>query len=115
MQCAVHSRAQEGCRAGKTQAETEHSKGMSGHSPDVLRYAAPLIRAAQEADELFGLQVGREAPADHVAANQLPPERGGGYAELARIDYRMAMAIPAQLDYVRAAATLRFPSPRMRR
>ncbi|TFY91195.1 NAD(P)H-quinone oxidoreductase [Pseudomonas kairouanensis] len=29
---------------------------------------------------------------------------GGAYAELARIDYRMAMLIPAQLDYVHAAA-----------
>jgi NADPH:quinone reductase-like Zn-dependent oxidoreductase len=29
---------------------------------------------------------------------------GGAYAELARIDYRMAMPIPAQLDYVHAAA-----------
>jgi len=29
---------------------------------------------------------------------------GGAYAELARIDYRMAMHIPAQLDYVHAAA-----------
>nr|WP_256574533.1 MULTISPECIES: zinc-binding dehydrogenase [unclassified Pseudomonas] len=28
----------------------------------------------------------------------------GAYAELARIDYRMAMPIPAQLDYVHAAA-----------
>lgn len=29
---------------------------------------------------------------------------GGAYAELARIDYRMAMPIPVQLDYVHAAA-----------
>lgn len=29
---------------------------------------------------------------------------GGAYAEIARIDYRMAMPIPAQLDYVHAAA-----------
>ncbi|SDC56656.1 NADPH:quinone reductase [Paraburkholderia lycopersici] len=29
---------------------------------------------------------------------------GGAYAELARIDWRMAMPIPAQLDYVHAAA-----------
>lgn len=29
---------------------------------------------------------------------------GGAYAEIARIDYRMAMAIPAELDYVHAAA-----------
>lgn len=84
--------------AGVNRADLTHRTGGYGHpnfgdSPIIgLEIAGEVIDAGRE---VIGFEVG-----DRV----MGVVGGGAYAELARIDYRMAMHIPAQLDYVHAAA-----------
>lgn len=84
--------------AGVNRADLTHRTGGYGHpnfgdSPIIgLEIAGEVIDAGSE---VIGFEVG-----DRV----MGVVGGGAYAELARIDYRMAMHIPAQLDYVHAAA-----------
>lgn len=61
--------------------------------------------------EIMGLEIAGEVVAVGAEVNGFKPgDRvmgivgGGAYAEIARIDYRMAMHIPDDLDYVHAAA-----------
>ncbi|MEA1027605.1 NAD(P)H-quinone oxidoreductase [Pseudomonas sp. N-137] len=84
--------------AGVNRADLTHRTGGYGH-PNFgdsqiigLEIAGEVIDAGSE---VIGFEVG-----DRV----MGVVGGGAYAELARIDYRMAMHIPAQLDYVHAAA-----------
>lgn len=49
------------------------------------------------------IAVGKEVQGFAVGDRVMGIVGGGGYAEQARIDYRMAMPIPAALDYVQAA------------
>lgn len=84
--------------AGVNRADLTHRTGGYSHpnfgdSPIIgLEIAGEVIDAGSE---VIGFEVG-----DRV----MGVVGGGAYAELARIDYRMAMHIPAQLDYVHAAA-----------
>ena len=50
------------------------------------------------------IEVGSEAQGYKIGDRVMGVVGGGAYAELARIDYRMAMSIPKALDYVHAAA-----------
>jgi NADPH2:quinone reductase len=83
--------------AGVNRADLTHRTGGYGHpnfgdSPIIgLEIAGEVI----ETGSAVGYAVG-----DRV----MGVVGGGAYAEMARIDYRMAMPIPAQLDYVHAAA-----------
>jgi len=84
--------------AGVNRADLTHRTGGYGHpnfgdSPIIgLEIAGEVIETGSE---VIGFKVG-----DRV----MGVVGGGAYAELARIDYRMAMPIPKQLDYVHAAA-----------
>ena len=84
--------------AGVNRADLTHRSGGYGRpdfgdSPIIgLEIAGEVI---DKGNAVVGVEVG-----DRV----IGVVGGGAYAELARIDYRMAMAIPAQLDYVHAAA-----------
>ncbi|SDT38884.1 putative NAD(P)H quinone oxidoreductase, PIG3 family [Pseudomonas asplenii] len=84
--------------AGVNRADLTHRKGGYGRpnfgdSPIIgLEIAGEVIETGSD---VIGYAVG-----DRV----MGVVGGGAYAELARIDYRMAMPIPAQLDYVQAAA-----------
>ncbi|MDY7065812.1 Phthiocerol synthesis polyketide synthase type I PpsC [Pseudomonas extremaustralis] len=84
--------------AGVNRADLTQRKGGYGHpdfgdSPIIGLEIAGQVLAKGAAVE--GFEVG-----DRV----MGVVGGGAYAELARIDYRMAMHIPASLDYVHAAA-----------
>jgi NADPH:quinone reductase-like Zn-dependent oxidoreductase len=50
------------------------------------------------------IETGSEATGFKVGDRVMGVVGGGAYAEIARIDYRMAMPIPPTLDYVHAAA-----------
>nr|WP_236184699.1 zinc-binding dehydrogenase [Pseudomonas juntendi] len=50
------------------------------------------------------IEVGSEVSGYQVGDRVMGVVGGGAYAEIVRIDYRMAMPIPADLDYVHAAA-----------
>lgn len=84
--------------AGVNRADLTHRTGGYGRpnfgdSPVIgLEIAGEVIAAGSE---VSGFAVG-----DRV----MGVVGGGAYAEMARIDYRMAMPIPSQLDYVHAAA-----------
>lgn len=84
--------------AGVNRADLTHRTGGYGRpnfgdSPIIgLEIAGEVI---DKGSEVAGFEVG-----DRV----MGVVGGGAYAELARIDYRMAMHIPEQLDYVHAAA-----------
>lgn len=84
--------------AGVNRADLTHRSGGYGRpdfgdSPIIgLEIAGEVI---DKGNAVVGFEVG-----DRV----MGVVGGGAYAELARIDYRMAMPIPAQLDYVHAAA-----------
>lgn len=84
--------------AGVNRADLTHRTGGYGRpnfgdSPIIgLEIAGEVI---ERGSAVHGFEVG-----DRV----MGVVGGGAYAELARIDYRMAMHIPAELDYVHAAA-----------
>ena len=67
-----------------------------------LNQAAALCKGRDVAGEVIGK--GSAVTGFEVGDRVMGVVGGGAYAEQARIDYRMAMHIPAQLDYVHAAA-----------
>lgn len=84
--------------AGVNRADLTHRRGGYGR-PDFgdstimgLEIAGDVVAVG---DEVHGFAVG-----DRV----MGIVGGGAYAEMARIDYRMAMPVPDSLDYVQAAA-----------
>lgn len=84
--------------AGVNRADLTHRTGGYGR-PDFGDSPIIGLEIAGEVIEKGNAVVGFE-----VGDRVMGVVGGGAYAELARIDYRMAMLIPAQLDYVHAAA-----------
>lgn len=84
--------------AGVNRADLTHRTGGYGH-PDFGDSPIIGLEIAGEVIEKGSAVVGFE-----VGDRVMGVVGGGAYAELARIDYRMAMSIPTQLDYVHAAA-----------
>ncbi len=84
--------------AGVDRADLTHRTGGYGR-PDFGDSPIIGLEIAGEVIEKGNAVVGFE-----VGDRVMGVVGGGAYAELARIDYRMAMPIPAQLDYVHAAA-----------
>lgn len=84
--------------AGVNRADLTHRRGGYG-------------RANFGDSELIGLEiagqviaVGDQVQGYRVGDRVMGIVGGGGYAEIARIDYRMAMPIPDSLDYIHAGA-----------
>jgi NADPH:quinone reductase len=84
--------------AGMNRADLSYRKGAYG-------------RASFGDSDLMGLEIagdvielGKEVRGFSKGDRVMGIVGGGGYAERARIDYRMAMRIPETLDYVQAAA-----------
>ncbi|SEQ01709.1 putative NAD(P)H quinone oxidoreductase, PIG3 family [Pseudomonas sp. NFACC02] len=84
--------------AGVNRADLTHRTGGYGR-PD---FGDSPIIGLEIAGEV--IEKGSAVEGFDVGARVMGVVGGGAYAELARIDYRMAMPIPAQLDYVHAAA-----------
>lgn len=84
--------------AGVNRADLTHRTGGYGHP----NFGDSLIIGLEIAGEV--IDAGSEVIGFEVGDRVMGVVGGGAYAELARIDYRMAMHIPAQLDYVHAAA-----------
>ena len=80
-------------RADLTQRRGGYGRPDFGDSPVIgLEIAGEVI------------EIGSEVSGYRVGDRVMGIVGGGAYAELARIDHRMAMPIPAQLDYVHAVA-----------
>lgn len=84
--------------AGVNRADLTHRTGGYGHP----NFGDSPIIGLEIAGEV--IEKGSDVEGFEVGARVMGVVGGGAYAELARIDYRMAMPIPAQLDYVHAAA-----------
>ncbi|QZP31477.1 NAD(P)H-quinone oxidoreductase [Pseudomonas sp. DR48] len=84
--------------AGVNRADLTHRTGGYGHP----NFGDSLIIGLEIAGEV--IEKGSAVTGFEVGDRVMGVVGGGAYAELARIDYRMAMLIPAQLDYVHAAA-----------
>lgn len=84
--------------AGVNRADLTHRTGGYGRP----NFGDSMIIGLEIAGEVIGKG---SAVTGFEAGDRIMGVVGGGaYAELARIDYRMSMHIPAQLDYVHAAA-----------
>jgi len=84
--------------AGVNRADLTHRTGGYGHP----NFGDSLIIGLEIAGEV--IEKGSTVTGFEVGDRLMGVVGGGAYAELARIDYRMAMHIPSQLDYVHAAA-----------
>lgn len=84
--------------AGVNRADLTHRTGGYGHP----NFGDSLIIGLEIAGEV--IEKGSAVTGFEVGDRVMGVVGGGAYAEMARIDYRMAMHIPAQLDYVHAAA-----------
>jgi NADPH2:quinone reductase len=84
--------------AGVNRADLSHRTGAYGR-PD---FGDSTIMGLEIAGEV--IEVGCDARGYKVGDRVMGVVGGGAYAELARIDWRMAMPIPDALDYVHAAA-----------
>lgn len=84
--------------AGVNRADLTHRTGGYGRP----NFGDSTIIGLEIAGEVIAK--GSEVIGYEVGDRVMGVVGGGAYAELARIDYRMAMPIPAQLDYVHAAA-----------
>ncbi|WP_201189967.1 NAD(P)H-quinone oxidoreductase [Pseudomonas fluorescens] len=84
--------------AGVNRADLTHRTGGYGHP----NFGDSLIIGLEIAGEV--IEKGSAVTGYEVGDRVMGVVGGGAYAELARIDYRMAMPIPAELDYVHAAA-----------
>ncbi len=84
--------------AGVNRADLNHRRGAYGRA-DFGDSVLPGLEIAGEVVAV-GDQVQGYRPGDRV----MGIVGGGGYAELARIDYRMAIPIPANLDFIQAGA-----------
>lgn len=84
--------------AGVNRADLTHRTGGYGHP----NFGDSLIIGLEIAGEV--IETGSAVSGFAVGDRVMGVVGGGAYAELARMDYRMALPIPAQLDYVHAAA-----------
>lgn len=84
--------------AGVNRADLTHRRGGYGR-PD---FGDSTLMGLEIAGEV--IEVGHAAQGFRVGDRVMGVVGGGAYAELARIDWRMAMPIPDALDYVHAAA-----------
>ena len=84
--------------AGVNRADLTHRTGGYGHP----NFGDSLIIGLEIAGEV--IEKGSAVTGYEIGDRVMGVVGGGAYAELARIDYRMAMPIPAELDYVHAAA-----------
>lgn len=84
--------------AGVNRADIKHRQGGYGR-PD---FGDSTIMGLEIAGEV--IETGSETTGFSVGDRVMGVVGGGAYAEIARIDYRMAMPIPPALDYVHAAA-----------
>ncbi len=84
--------------AGVNRADLTHRTGGYGRP----HFGDSTLMGLEIAGEVVA--IGSEVVGYQVGDRVMGVVGGGAYAELARIDYRMALPIPAQLDYVHAAA-----------
>ncbi|BCF94445.1 NAD(P)H-quinone oxidoreductase [Paraburkholderia sp. PGU16] len=84
--------------AGVNRADLTHRRGGYGRP----NFGDSTIMGLEIAGEV--IEVGRDTQGYKVGDRVMGVVGGGAYAELARIDWRMAMPVPASLDYVHAAA-----------
>jgi NADPH:quinone reductase len=84
--------------AGVNRADLTHRRGGYGR-PD---FGDSTIMGLEIAGEV--IETGRDVQGFRIGDRVMGVVGGGAYAELARIDWRMAMPVPAALDYVHAAA-----------
>jgi putative PIG3 family NAD(P)H quinone oxidoreductase len=84
--------------AGVNRADLTHRRGGYGR-PD---FGDSTIMGLEIAGDVIA--VGEEVRGHAVGDRVMGIVGGGAYAEMARIDYRMAMPIPPNLDYIQAAA-----------
>jgi putative PIG3 family NAD(P)H quinone oxidoreductase len=84
--------------AGVNRADISQRRGAYGR-PD---FGDSSLMGLEIAGEVIG--IGADASGYRLGDRVMGIVGGGAYATLARIDYRMAMPIPAGLDYVQAAA-----------
>lgn len=84
--------------AGVNRADLTHRRGGYGRP----NFGDSTIMGLEIAGEV--IEVGRDTLGYKVGDRVMGVVGGGAYAELARIDWRMAMPVPASLDYVHAAA-----------
>ncbi|CAI8746320.1 NADPH:quinone reductase [Pseudomonas sp. IT-P12] len=84
--------------AGVNRADLTHRTGGYGHP----NFGDSLIIGLEIAGEV--IEKGSAVTGYEIGDRVMGVVGGGAYAELARVDYRMAMPIPAELDYVHAAA-----------
>jgi len=84
--------------AGVNRADLTHRRGGYGR-PD---FGDSTIMGLEIAGDVIAL--GDAVQGYAVGERVMGIVGGGAYAEVARIDYRMAMPIPGNLDYVQAAA-----------
>ncbi|MFT4271170.1 MAG: NAD(P)H-quinone oxidoreductase [Pantoea sp.] len=84
--------------AGVNRADLTHRRGGYGR-PD---FGDSTLMGLEIAGDVIA--VGAEVSGYKVGDRVMGIVGGGAYAEVARIDYRMAMPIPGSLNYVQAAA-----------
>lgn len=84
--------------AGVNRADLTHRRGGYGRP----NFGDSTIMGLEIAGEV--IEAGSETHGFKVGDRVMGVVGGGAYAEVARIDYRMAMPIPESLDYVHAAA-----------
>lgn len=84
--------------AGVNRADLTHRNGGYGRP----NFGDSLIIGLEIAGEVIA--IGCDVEGYQIGDRVMGVVGGGAYAEIARIDYRMAMPIPANLDYVHAAA-----------
>lgn len=84
--------------AGVNRADLTHRRGGYGRP----NFGDSTIMGLEIAGEV--IETGASVEGYQVGDRVMGVVGGGAYAELARIDWRMAMPIPPQLDYVHAAA-----------
>lgn len=84
--------------AGVNRADLTHRRGGYGR-PD---FGDSSIMGLEIAGEVIA--VGAEVQGYKIGDRVMGIVGGGAYAEMARIDYRMAMPVPEGLDYIQAAA-----------
>ncbi|AJK50958.1 NAD(P)H-quinone oxidoreductase [Burkholderia plantarii] len=84
--------------AGVNRADLTHRRGGYGR-PD---FGDSTLMGLEIAGEV--IETGRDTAGFAVGDRVMGVVGGGAYAEVARIDYRMAMPVPAALDYIHAAA-----------
>ncbi|WDY60475.1 NAD(P)H-quinone oxidoreductase [Pseudomonas sp. PSKL.D1] len=84
--------------AGVNRADLTHRTGGYGRP----NFGDSTLMGLEMAGEV--IQIGSQVQGYQIGDRVMGVVGGGAYAEIARIDYRMAMPIPAGLDYVHAAA-----------